>query len=334
MPKSVDSLHEVLRRLRAAPLKPMNEENTKASRIDPVLRALGWNVEYADEVQREFKHKPRDKPVDYALVDGGVRLFVEAKALGQNLDDHRWTRQIIGYASVAGVRWIVLTDGNEYRIYNASAEVVVEKKLFRKVKISDGGDAVANTLLLLAKDALKGTTIDDLWRAEFIDSQVRDAIEGLFSGDAKVLADYVGKHTKNLTAAEIRSSIGRCRVNIDFLGERRQTPEPWTGEKDDKQPQPKPRQHLPLMPLIQAGVLKPRVTLTKTYKGKTLTATVLADGKLEVATVEYDSPSKAASVAMARADGRKERAVNGWDFWLIEKDGVWVSLGSLRGKIR
>ena len=37
----------------------------------------------------------------------------------------------MGYASVAGVEWVVLTDGNEYRIYNSHATVPVEEKLLK-----------------------------------------------------------------------------------------------------------------------------------------------------------------------------------------------------------
>ena len=36
----------------------------------------------------------------------------------------------MGYAIVAGVEWVVLTDGNEYRIYNTHAPVPVAEKLF------------------------------------------------------------------------------------------------------------------------------------------------------------------------------------------------------------
>ena len=62
--------------------------------------------------------------MDYALLLLRTpRLFVEAKALGQNLDDRRWAHQIMGYATVAGVEWVVITDGDEYRIYNALAHV-------------------------------------------------------------------------------------------------------------------------------------------------------------------------------------------------------------------
>jgi len=72
---------------------PIGEQDTKAALIDPVLRALGWDVEDLEEVQREYRLKSTDNPVDYALsILRTPRLFVEAKALGGNLNDRRWAK--------------------------------------------------------------------------------------------------------------------------------------------------------------------------------------------------------------------------------------------------
>jgi len=82
----------------------IGEENTKHALIEPVLKALGWNVEDLDEVRCEYKFKQADNPVDYALfANGNLRLFVEAKAMGENLDEPAVQSQITGYAGVAGV---------------------------------------------------------------------------------------------------------------------------------------------------------------------------------------------------------------------------------------
>jgi hypothetical protein len=58
------------------------------------------------------------------------RLFIETKALDQDLTNRKWASQIMGYAATAGVKWCVLTDGDEYRLLNAMAEVDVDEKLF------------------------------------------------------------------------------------------------------------------------------------------------------------------------------------------------------------
>src|SRR5262245_11096096 len=104
--------------------RALGEQNTKASLIEPILEALGWAVRDPDEVHREYKATSKDSPVDYALaLLREPKLFVEAKGLGEVLSDRKWIAQVLGYAVVAGVEWCVLTDGDEYRFYNATAAV-------------------------------------------------------------------------------------------------------------------------------------------------------------------------------------------------------------------
>ena len=78
------SLTSVLPKLRKRIHKIQNrnehigEQNTKAALIDPLLAALGWDVEDIDEVSREYRRKPQDNPVDYALfMLRSPRLFVD-----------------------------------------------------------------------------------------------------------------------------------------------------------------------------------------------------------------------------------------------------------------
>ncbi len=92
----------------------IGEENTKAVLIEPVIEALGWDLRDLEQVIREYRAKPQDNPVDYALLlRRSPLLFIEAKDLGSNLTDRRWVSQIMGYATVVGVEWCVLTDGDE-----------------------------------------------------------------------------------------------------------------------------------------------------------------------------------------------------------------------------
>ena len=116
----------------------IGEQDTKATLIVPVLRALGWDVEDLEDVKLEYKRRSADNPVDYALfLLREPRLFIEAKQLGARLDDPKWANQFLTYAMAAGVEWVALTDGNEYRLYNSHAAVPVEEKLFRAVRVAD-----------------------------------------------------------------------------------------------------------------------------------------------------------------------------------------------------
>src|SRR5215218_3682643 len=164
----------------------IGEQNTKAALIDPVLSALGWSLEELDEVSREYRRKPQDNPVDYALfMLQSPRLFVEAKALEKDLNDRKWISQTLSYATVVGVEWCVLTNGDEYRLYNAHAAVPVEEKLFRVVRISesDQEEYTLETLELLSKEKMADNLLNVIWKAHFIDRHVSRALGELLKND-------------------------------------------------------------------------------------------------------------------------------------------------------
>src|SRR5215211_6803014 len=197
----------------------IGEQNTKAALIDPLLAALGWDVEDIDEVSREYRRKTQDNPVDYALfMLRSPRLFVEAKGLHKDLSDRKWISQILGYATVVGVEWCVLTNGDEYRLYNAHAPVDVEQKLFRVVRISESNEETytRETLELLSKEKMGDNLLNVLWKSHFIDRHVSRTLGELLQNDDASLIRQIRKRTPELTPAEIRESLKRADMRIDF----------------------------------------------------------------------------------------------------------------------
>lgn len=324
--------------------RSLNEQNTKAALIEPVLRALGWDVEDFDEVIREFRIKPRDKPVDYGLlVNRTPRLFVEAKPLNENLDDRRWANQIMGYASVAGVEWIVLTNGDEYRIYNAHAPVAVEEKLFRKFRVSAADSLAEETLSLLAKDRLEENALAVLWRAQFVDSHVKAALEHLFAPESDMLlVNHVERHTKNLTAPEIRASLGRCRITLDFpiqvaLPQSERATGRRVGNARPRQARG-PALQATLQDLLSHELISAPCELVCRYRGKQLKARLEADGRIRFGGELYTSPSLAGGAARVAIAGPWHHgrlpSTNGWTFWQVKQpDGSLVTLADLRARL-
>ena len=239
------------------------------------------------------------------------------------------------------MQWIVLTNGDEYRIYNTHAPVVVEEKLFRTVKVTSDDPTGMQTLELLAKNRLEENRIEVLWRAHFVDRQVKAAIESLFSVDKNdmLLVNYVASATKKLTAEEIRGSIARCHLSLDFPVDI--TSLMASGKKARKQAVQPTAAGTTTSPggatlhdLIASGALRPPIELVKTYKGMELNATILANGQVRVGKVDCDSPSTAAVVAMKDATGI-DRTANGWDFWQVETEsGERVPLATFRDERR
>src|SRR5262245_9655502 len=56
-------IHEVTAKIHRFQTRALGEQNTKASLIDPILEALGWDIRDPDEVQREFKPTSKIAPL-------------------------------------------------------------------------------------------------------------------------------------------------------------------------------------------------------------------------------------------------------------------------------
>jgi len=237
-----DTLRQLRERIRRSRSSHINEQNTKAALIDPILRALGWDVEDWEEVQREFRVQSGDNPVDYALTDRETKkalLFLEAKALNENLEDRKWAGQIMGYAHVAGVKWVVLTNGDEYRIYNAYAEGPVEQKIFRKTCVTDEASEPGATLVLLSKQSVKVNEVEVAWQIQVVDQSLRSAVEELFVPTPDpALVNLIRKRIPDVPLADIRA--GLQRVGIRFGSSL--APPPWQAKSlakpDVREPEP------------------------------------------------------------------------------------------------
>jgi hypothetical protein len=297
--------------------KSLNEQDTKSNLIEPILEALGWDLHELDEVRREYRLKPSDKPVDYGLFAYRTPLlFVEAKSLDQDLEDRKWAIQVLNYANVAGVEWGVLTNGDAYRIYNTHAPVPLDEKLFRTVRISDAAaeDNVVETLALLSKENLGGDRLSLLWKAQHVDRQVGHAVERLIAQPKPTFVRLVRAETKGLAPREIQASLRRAKVRIDF-------PEGTGGIGPVK---PRRRRGsggagVGLRDLIDAGIVTPPFRLQVNYKGHELAAEVRSDATVVFDGKTYPSLSAAGGVAKAKVvgagRGKKAPATNGWDFW-------------------
>jgi hypothetical protein len=304
----------------------LNEQDSKATLIEPVLRALGWDLEDLDEVRREYKMKPQDRPVDYALLP---RLLIEAKGLGEDVADRRWANQIMGYAAVAGAEWVVLTNGDEYRIFNAHAAVSVDEKLFRTIRVTDVASYPAETLELLRKDRMAENRLQSLWKAYFIDRKVRAALGEVFSpAPDPGLVRLLHKRTKELKPEEVRRSLSRVVVQFDFpvepvpVGD---APKGVSSHRTDVSP----------ADLVRAGLIAPPLALTRTYKGTALEARIEPDGTVTCLGKSYASLSTAAGMARATVigipRGRKYPQTNGWTFWQFrDTDGDLKEIDALR----
>jgi len=310
----------------------IGEQDTKATLIEPVLSALGWRLEELDDVRREYKYKSQDNPVDYALfVLRQPRLFVEAKPLSSALG-YKCASQVLGYASVTGVWWCLVTNGDEYRLYNSHAAVNVDEKLFRTVRLSEPNeeDYFLETLGLIAKDAIGDNTLEALWKSQFVDRRVKSALDGAFRDEDGSLARLLRKQVPELSLAEIRESLKRADLRVTYPivaapATLALVPSlPMVASSSPRSAVRNPR--IKPEDLIRAGLIQGPFPIEATYKGSVVTATIGVDGSVTFGGISHGSLSAAGGAAKAQVNATPPDdpapATNGWTFWQYRDAGT------------
>lgn len=171
----------------------MSEYNTIPTLIERLLKeVLGWDVQNPDEVQRQYLIRIGRKTeyVDIALKIGNKPvLFIEAKSVDTPLYNHL-AEQPINYANAEGVSWCVLTNGREWRVYNAFWRIkgIKEKMLF-KLAIDEFKEKI-DKLQLLSKEAIRSGRLDEEGELEHAKRMIFEWL--------KQKEDFVVKNIKEL----------------------------------------------------------------------------------------------------------------------------------------
>ena len=323
---------EIMGHVRDRP-EGLNEADTKAAFIDPILSALGWELRDPFSVSQQYRHKPQDNPVDYALfILRAPVLFVEAKALSRDLSDYMWISQTLAYANAAGVEWCVLTNGDEYRIYNTFAKAEAEKKVFRRVRLSDRDERAfcIETLLLLSKQQMAEKQINVLWKAYFVDRQVREAVSAIFREPDAALVRMIVKRTQDLQHSEVRDSSAEGRSNgavpDNRIGGRpslssdcKSRPPAFKHEAKPSSAACPDRPNQSWGAAVRGYSQAPR-EMEVTFKGQRFMARIESDGLIHFDGQTFSSPSHAGGMVRSKVNGpppsgRPYWSTNGWTFW-------------------
>jgi hypothetical protein len=120
------------------PLYANSELQTRYGLIDPILRALEWDIANPDEVQVEYPVvvNGQNKAADYVLLCQGKPLVViEAKSLSTNLASARI--QGFVYCSSIGAAYLVCTDGNQWDLYETQSQQLLQKIQLSSLSVYD-----------------------------------------------------------------------------------------------------------------------------------------------------------------------------------------------------
>ncbi len=137
-----------------------NETRTRMALINPLLRALGWDVSDPGIVTPEYNVEGR--AADYALLrpKGQAAATIEAKKLGAGLPPHRM--QMLNYANAAGISYAGLTDGNHWELYDVFRQAALDERRILQVSIANDPthESALKLLLLWRPNLASGNPVD------------------------------------------------------------------------------------------------------------------------------------------------------------------------------
>jgi predicted type IV restriction endonuclease len=144
-----------------------NESDTVMYLVKFFEDVLGYDS-LKGEISKE--HAIKDRFCDIALkAEGSVKVLVEVKAAGQKTLSDKHIEQAENYASRAGIRWVILTNGIDWRLYHltfAESEGITHELAFETnllAGLETDPEGLWVNLGLLARDTITKSDLDDFW---------------------------------------------------------------------------------------------------------------------------------------------------------------------------
>jgi hypothetical protein len=144
-----------------------NESDTVMYLVKFFEEVLGYDS-LKGEISKELAIK--DRYCDIAIkIDGEVELLVEAKAAGLKGLSDKCIEQAENYASRAGLQWVLLTNGIEWKLFHltfAEGEGIAHDVAFSinlLEQLETGLDSFWEALSLLSKPLMKKSALEEFW---------------------------------------------------------------------------------------------------------------------------------------------------------------------------
>ena len=217
--EEIERARSVIEGLRSSPAR-VTEADTIRKLIMPMLETLGWDIRNFSEIREQVVSAGGSRADISCNLTGGVVMFVEAKAIGESIDDPKYISQALKYGTDEGANWCILTNGWIWAIYHANAPGKASDKLFRRVDLTKSFEDphTSESLLLLTKEAMKDRQIDRAWKLEHNNRQVETALRALLSEDErfiKLLRKRIQDEGGDLSPKDIRDTLMRFSIRIN-----------------------------------------------------------------------------------------------------------------------
>ncbi|GAB5493030.1 MAG: Eco57I restriction-modification methylase domain-containing protein [Phototrophicaceae bacterium] len=208
-----------------------NETQVRIEFVDPLFRALGWDVENSLQVVHEDRvsvvegERKKVKHPDYGFRLGrDVKFYVEAKKPSVDLQNNpEPAYQVRRYGWSKGLKISVLTDFEEFIIYNCATQPdrkdkanIARVKYIKYTEFVERWDEIAD---LLSFEAVQNGSIEKFAQEELPKGTV--TVDEAFLREMEqwrtLLAKDIALHNPNLTRRELNIAVQRTIDRLVFL---------------------------------------------------------------------------------------------------------------------
>lgn len=219
----MDELDEFIKKIKDKISKQknanINEASTKEWFIKPFFEHLGWDFANPDEVKPEDDDSTGKRP-DYCFcVNGEAKLLVEAKALNNQLKDNKMIAEKVNYCSNKQVPFLIITNGELYKIYYSKLDGGGNDKLLQEFSITD--DTIDKEIInKLRKKSFEEDQLLNYAKKIFILSNIKKAIEKIFQEPSNKIIDIINNKLKEILGHkfgndEIKESLQQFSIQIN-----------------------------------------------------------------------------------------------------------------------
>lgn len=210
------------------------EEATKTSLIMPFFSLLGYDVFNPDEFTPEYIADvgiKKGEKVDYAIIlDGEVKILIEAKAVTEDLKKH--SSQLFRYFGTSKAKLAILTNGISYKFYTDLDETnKMDSTPFLDIDLLNLNENGINELKKFCKDNFNTETIistaSDLKYSNSIEKVLNEEFSSPSDDFIKFILSkgvYEGVKTQNIID-KYRPILKKSLVSFinDFVNQRLQS---------------------------------------------------------------------------------------------------------------
>jgi len=198
--------------------KNINEAQTKEWLIKPFFELLGWDFSNPDEVVPEDDDSTGKRPDYIFYTNKKAKLLIEAKQLNNSLDDNKMITEKINYCSNSQVPFLIITNGETYKIYYSELKGVGKDKLLQEFSISENIDE--EILKKLEKRNVEDDKLLNYAKNIFILTNVKKTIEQLFQNPNKKIIEIINDKLKDIIghkfgSDEIKDSLKKFSVQFN-----------------------------------------------------------------------------------------------------------------------